>query len=436
MTPIEIAYFKHFMYDKGLEKSFQYYYRKNPIKVNQRSDDNVNPESIEQFFLQTTVADVIMKAFTFYPSSIAVKENSTFDYWKNIDDQWQDYMRSMADNIINDSWPQLRKTFAILRQNWDIPGYWHRENFESTEEVYHRMHIDLPLPENCWEHGGQPLKRNDAELIKFRILDAKDGDVIVRIKNDKNCTIRLIILFRQLNTFDADGLTLYRLVPYAYYNINDRKLKIGDGVRVINVNPEATDVTFRLAFPQEKQLLMDKISEVGLRWSDKAKTLLSKDLSEEEVARIEEGVECGSIAKESDLVLASDNDDTPEIDFVEFDKNRRVVNALTKGIMSVNTRNHSWRVTINRTDTKEIKKKQVKYAMVGNTKAGETMLMLCNNSNGIQLTYNTDDYYNVNSRQFCDHLKRLLSVSDDLAYLRIEKVAEKMDSITYKVTKQ
>lgn len=310
MTPIEIAYFKHFMYDKGLEKSFLFYYRRNPIKGSPKGDKYANPESIEQFFLRTTVKDVIMKAFTFYPSGTAVKENSTFDYWKNIDDQWQDYMHSMASNFSNDSWPLLRKTFAILRQNWDIPGYWRKENFESTEEVYQRMHIDLPLPENCWEHGWHP-KEHKEEKEETAIADIMDEH------------------------FD-----------------------------------EALD------------------------------------------------------------------DDVPEIDFVEFDKSRRVVNALTKGIMSVNTRNHSWRVTINRTDTKEIKKRQVKYAMVGNTKAGDTMLMLCNNNKGIPITYNTDDYYNVNSRQFCDHLKRLLSISDDFAYLRIEKVSEKIDSITYKVTKQ
>ena len=339
-------------------------------------------------------------------------------------------MRSMADNIINDSWPSLRKSFAILRQNWDIPGYWRKENFESTEEVYKRMHINLPLPEFKWEHGWHPMQRPDAELIKFNLFDAKDGDVIVRIKKDeynKDITIRLIILFREIKTFDADGLTLYRLVPYAYYNLNNKALKIGDGVRVINVNPEAKDVTFRLAFPQEKQLLMDSIAEAGLKWSEKAKTLIGINEEEEEPSTESE---CPTIPPQEE------QDDVPEIDFVEFDTNRRVVNALTKGIMSVNTRNHSWRVTINRTDTKEIKKKQVKYAMVGNTKAGDTMLMLCNNSKGIPITYNTDDYYNVNSRQFCDHLKRLLSISDDLAYLRIEKVSEKIDSITYKVTIQ
>lgn len=423
MTPVEIAYFKHFMYDKGLEKNFLYYYRKNPIKGSPNGDKDANPESIEQFLLQTPAKDVILKAFTFYTSGTAVRENSTFDYWKGIDDQWQAYMRSMADNVINDSWPSLRKTFAILRQNWDVSGYWRKENFESTEEVYQRMHIDMPLPEFRWEHGWQPRQRDDAELIKFGIFDAKDGDVIVRIKKcESGHIIRVIILFRELEPYKVDDIQMHKITAYAYYSLDKSKLKIGSEIHSILVDPEAKDVAFRLAFDEERNILMNKLADAGLKWSEETKELIS--VHEDEQATVPEASAEG------------DSSDVPEIDFVEFDKNRRVVNALKKGIMSVNTRNHSWRVTINRTDTKEIKKKQVKYAMVGNTKAGETMLMLCNNSKGIPLTYNTDDYYNVNSRQFCDHLRRLMSISDALVYLRIEKVAEKMDSITYKVSKQ
>jgi hypothetical protein len=402
------------MYDKDLARSFLYYYRKN-------KDDN--PGSIEQYFLQTTAKDVILKAFTFYPSGSATRENSTFDYWKNIDDQWQAYMRSMADNVINDSWPSLRKTFSILRHNWDIPAYWRNENFESTEEVYKRMHIDMPLPEFRWEHGWQPRQRDDAELIKFGIFDAKDGDVIVRIKKcESGHIIRVIILFRELEPYKVDDIQMHKITAYAYYSLDKGKLKIGSEMHSILVDPEAKDVAFRLAFDEERKILMDKLADAGLGWNEEKKEFIS--VNKEEQATV------------PDASAEGDSSDLPEIDFVEFDKNCRVVNALTKGIMSLNTRNHSWRVTINRTDTKEIKKKNVKYAMVGNTKAGETMLMLCNNSKGIPLTYNTDDYYNVNSRQFCDHLRRLMSISDALVYLRIEKVAEKMDSITYKVSKQ
>jgi hypothetical protein len=410
MTPVEIAYLKHFLYDKGISQSFVYYYRKNPIL-----GSHANPESIEQYFLQASVKDVIMKAFIFYPSGAATKESSTFDYWKAIDDQWQQYMDSMADNFSNDSWPLLRKTFAILRQNWDLPAYWCRGNFESTEEVYERMHINLPLPEFRWQHGYlivKPLQNGNAE----QILDAKDGDVIVRIHTCETHVSRLIILFHDLQPYEVDGVQMYKATVYAYFNCRNNRLKIGGDANSILINPESTDVHFRKARGSEAGLLMQKLEEAGLKRDEEQKSILP-------------------LNKKQDQKDES-HDDVPEIDFVEFDKSRRLVNTLTSGIISVNSRGHSWRVTVNRTDTKEIKKKQVRYAMVGNTSGGETMLMFCNNSNGIPITYKTDHYYNINSRQFCEHLKRLLSVSDDLAYLRIKKVSEKIDSITYKVTKQ
>ena len=142
------------------------------------------------------------------------------------------------------------------------------------------------------------------------------------------------------------------------------------------------------------------------------------------------------IGYEDKLIDFSDSEDDLEIDFVNIDKTTRVANGLRSGIISVNIRSHSWKVSINRTDTKDIKKKQVKYAMVGKTKSGDVVIQFNNNSNGVSILYNTYDYYNINSRQFVENFRRLLSVTEDLAYLRIEKVSEKMDSITYKVTKQ
>lgn len=131
-----------------------------------------------------------------------------------------------------------------------------------------------------------------------------------------------------------------------------------------------------------------------------------------------------------------DEADDLEIDFVEIDKTSRIANGLRSGIISVNTRGHSYKIGINRIDTKTIKSKQVKYAMVGKVKSGDVVIQFNNNANGVQMLYTSDDYFNINSRQFVTNLRRMLGISDDLVYLRIEKIAEKMDSITYKVTKQ
>ena len=142
------------MMDKCLDRSFRSYYYKRRIKGSPRGDRDGNPESFEEYLTKTSVENVIMKAFYFSPlNNSETRTTYTYDYWKDIDDKWQEYMKSNASNFTNDAWPLLRKTFAILRQNWDEPYYWKRENLESTEEVYKRMHIDLPLPELRWPHG-------------------------------------------------------------------------------------------------------------------------------------------------------------------------------------------------------------------------------------------------------------------------------------------
>jgi hypothetical protein len=134
---------------------------------------------------------------------------------------------------------------------------------------------------------------------------------------------------------------------------------------------------------------------------------------------------------------AEEESDDLEIDFVEFKKSyHRVSSSLQRGIISVNIRNKSWRVTINREDTKDLVKKGVKNVMVGKTKNGDIMMQFNNNEKGLPITYNSDKYYNINSRQFVERLRELITIDGELEYLRIEKVAEKIDSITYKITKQ
>jgi hypothetical protein len=144
--------------------------------------------------------------------------------------------------------------------------------------------------------------------------------------------------------------------------------------------------------------------------------------------------------KEQDDSAIEFSDDTEEddgivIDFVEFVKGRKCRRILTKGTVSVTTRK-TYRLTVNRTDSKEIFNKKVKFAMIGNTRAGDTMIQFCNNDKGIPLAHSKEDYANINSVQFIENLRRLLSITEDFTYLNIEKVSEKLDSITYKVTKQ
>lgn len=132
------------------------------------------------------------------------------------------------------------------------------------------------------------------------------------------------------------------------------------------------------------------------------------------------------------------NYDEIEIEFVEFDSASRQQHTLPKGSMSVNTRNHSWRATINRIDTKDIKRKELSRAMVGKTKSGDIVIQFNNNQKGIPVVYTSDKYININNQQLVGNLRTLLVIpdKDDLIYLNIENISEKQDSITYKVTKQ
>lgn len=134
-------------------------------------------------------------------------------------------------------------------------------------------------------------------------------------------------------------------------------------------------------------------------------------------------------------VVEEDND--LDIAFIDIDTTtRRVNNALHKGIMSVNTRNRAGRITLNRTDSKEIKKKEVGFVRVGRIPNGDVMIMFCNYTKGIPVNHTQDGYCNINSRTFIENLNQLIGNEKDLAYFRMDKVSEKIDSITYKITKQ
>ena len=84
----------------------------------------------------------------------------------------------------------------------------------------------------------------------------------------------------------------------------------------------------------------------------------------------------------------------------------------------------------------EIRQKDVKYAMVGRTKSGDVVIQLNRNDKGAPILYTSDGYYNVNNRQLVETLREMLSITDHLVYLSIENISEKMESITYKITKQ
>lgn len=171
MTPVQIAYFKHFLYDAGVNKMYVYRYRHHRIKGGPEGDESGNPESIEQFFLEQPHFRVIMKAFYFEMNS-----QYGYDFWKGIDKQWRKYWEMHEFNMNNGSYMMLRGTFGILRQNWDKPSFWKKENLETPEKVYRRMGIEPPVPQEA-----------AATLCKFKV-----GDIIQSHISDEVQTVTSI----------------------------------------------------------------------------------------------------------------------------------------------------------------------------------------------------------------------------------------------------
>jgi hypothetical protein len=112
MTPVQIAYFKHFLFDRGIQAIYISMYKKNRIKGGPEGDKTGNPESLEQFLQDAPHFRVLMHAFYFQAGS-----NFGYDYWKDIDKKWRKYLELNEDNPQNDKVVVLKGSFAILRQN-------------------------------------------------------------------------------------------------------------------------------------------------------------------------------------------------------------------------------------------------------------------------------------------------------------------------------
>lgn len=128
MTPVQIAYFKHFMYDSGIVVPFICNYNKMRI--------GSNPKYIEAWLQKASVEDVIMKAFTF-----RMNHAYGYDFWKDVDDKWQAYWGMHEKNFSNLNYIYLKGTFKILRTNWNNEKYWAKESMYMT---YIRMNMTPP----------------------------------------------------------------------------------------------------------------------------------------------------------------------------------------------------------------------------------------------------------------------------------------------------
>ena len=173
MTPVQIAYFKHFLYDTGVNRMYVYRYRH--FRIKQEGEMPGNPESIEQFFLEQPYFRVVMKAFY-----IEMNSQYGYDFWKEIDHKWKKYWEMHEDNINNQGYIMLKGNFGVLRQNWDKPAFWRKENLETNEETYKRMNIEPPIPEDsaatlCKFEVGDTIQSHISEEVQTIISISPEG---------------------------------------------------------------------------------------------------------------------------------------------------------------------------------------------------------------------------------------------------------------------
>ena len=170
MTPVQIAYFKHFLFDKGLVKLYLSFYKRNRIKGDTSGDKKGNSVSVEEFFQQISVEDVLTKAFYF-----DINTNYGWDYWMDIKDKWLRYWKDNENNFTNDKYVTLKGTFAILRQNWDNTKYW---ELDTKTDTYTRMNMEPPIKDENLETAFDIPKIEDGnEKDKENIKAEQDDDL-------------------------------------------------------------------------------------------------------------------------------------------------------------------------------------------------------------------------------------------------------------------
>lgn len=131
----------------------------------------------------------------------------------------------------------------------------------------------------------------------------------------------------------------------------------------------------------------------------------------------------------------SNNDPLAEFELADLTANKEGFRRLRDNEITYNVKNKGWRITFNRTITKEIQKRGgYEYATIGRNKKGEVMLML-NDANGVPMQESNRDNATIGSKMLCDRLAEFLDIKDKYIVLKIKEIAKTNDYVAYLVTK-
>lgn len=123
MTLVELAMFKTFTIDRGMDEMFISLYTKYRLKE--------NPVSIEEYLIKADPANVFMSAFYWVTNS-----RFGYDYWQDFQRRWDRYRKEKVNEYPMKDVANFKGRGKSLRTNWDNPKFWHVNGRLDTAERY------------------------------------------------------------------------------------------------------------------------------------------------------------------------------------------------------------------------------------------------------------------------------------------------------------
>lgn len=123
MTLIEIAMFKNFVKDRGMDELFINLYVKYRLKQ--------NPLSIEAYLVQADAANVMLSAFYWLTNS-----HFGYDFWQDFQKRWDRYRVEKLGEYPMCDIRNFKGKGKVLRHNWDSPQFWKTEARVDSAERY------------------------------------------------------------------------------------------------------------------------------------------------------------------------------------------------------------------------------------------------------------------------------------------------------------
>ena len=123
MTLIEIAMFKNFVKDRGMDELFINLYVKYRLKQ--------NPLSVETYLVQADAANVMLSAFYWLTNS-----HFGYDFWQDFQKRWDRYRVEKLGEYPMCDIRNFKGKGKVLRHNWDSPQFWKTEARVDSAERY------------------------------------------------------------------------------------------------------------------------------------------------------------------------------------------------------------------------------------------------------------------------------------------------------------